>query len=212
MNNSERMRSGHTGNSLMFLIMDFNTYSLSKYIFAQSTHNDQTLLRELVVWDLQVKRCRTLTDSAAGVIMASMAGAVVASKLSSVSNGDAAKVGAHAQDDQPLRFLHPLSVRLGIPKSSRVHCRNISNLLGGPVPDEQGLATPLEGHVLALRDVPQLHLNLGQGQHILRRAPGHDKVAYKGLGSIGTSQSKTTSHDIAVRHPVSCRVPRLGGG
>merc|ERR1719398_543591 len=98
------------------------------YIFTLSTNNDQTLLRELVVWDLQVKRCRTLTDSAAGVIMASMAGAVVASKLSSVSNGDAAKVGAHAQDDQPLSFLHPLSVRLGVPKSSRVHCRDISNL------------------------------------------------------------------------------------
>merc|ERR1719331_1951021 len=74
-------------------------------------------------------------------------------------------------------FLHPLSVRLGIPKSSRVHCGDVSNLLGSPVPDEQRLATPLEGHVLALRDVSQLHLNLGQGQHILRCAPGHDKEA-----------------------------------
>merc|ERR1712181_42900 len=150
--------------------------------------DDQTLLRELVVWDLQVKRCRTLTDSAASVVMASMAGAEVASKLSSVSNGDATKVGAHAQDDQPLSFLHPLSVRLGVPKGSRVHCGNISNLLGRPVSDEQGLAAPLEGHVLALRDVSQLHFNLGQGQNILRCAPRHDKVADQGLGSIGTSQ------------------------
>merc|ERR1719234_1510452 len=165
-----------------------------------------------VVGDLQVKRCRALTDSAASVVMASMAGTVVASKLSSVSNGDTAKMGAHTQDDQPLSFLHPLSVRLGIPKRSRVHGGNIGNLLGSPVSDEQGLAAPLEGHVLALRDVSQLHFNLSQGQNILRCAPGHDKVADQGLGSIGTSQPKTTGHDIAVRHPVSCGVARLGGG
>ena len=71
------------------------------------------------------------------------------------------------------------------------------NLLSSPVSDEEGLASPLEGHVLALWDVSKLHLNLGQGQHILRRTPGHDKVADKGLGSVGTSQPKSTSHDIA---------------
>ena len=106
---------------------------------------------------LQVERCRALADSATGVIVASMAGAIVASELSSVGNGDAAKVGAHAQDDQPFRILNSLGIRLRIPKGSRVHRCNISNLLGGPVSDEQRLATPLEGHVLALRDVTKLH-------------------------------------------------------
>jgi hypothetical protein len=137
----------------MFLIMDFNTCSLSKYIFAQSTHNDQTLFRELVVWDLQVKRCRALANSAASVIMASVARAVVASKLTSVGNGDAAKVSAHAQDDQPLGILHPFSIRLGIPKRSRIHCSDIGNLLGGPVPT---LPSPLS----ATLSCPGAHLRM----------------------------------------------------
>ena len=109
---------------------------------------------------LQVERCRALADSATGVIVASMAGAIVASELSSVGNGDAAKVGAHAQDDQPFRILNSLGIRLRIPKGSRVHRCNISNLLGGPVSDEQRLATPLEGHVLTYGEGGQSELSV----------------------------------------------------
>lgn len=47
------------------------------------------------------------------------------------------------------------------------------NLLSSPVSDEEGLASPLEGHILALGDVCQLDLNLGQGKHILDNQPGH---------------------------------------
>merc|ERR1712062_364742 len=128
--------------------------SLSKYIFSQLTHNNCALLRELVVGDLQVKRCRTLANSATGVIMASVARAIVASELSSVGDGHTTKVGADAQDDQPLGVLNALGVGLGVPEGGGVHGGHVGDLLGGPVPDEQGLATPLKGHVLALGDVP----------------------------------------------------------
>jgi len=42
------------------------------------------------------------------------------------------------------------------------------NVLSGAVPDEHRLSPPLNDDVLALRDVAEVNLNLGQGQHISR--------------------------------------------
>ena len=81
--------------------------------------------------------------------MASVTGTIVATKLSSIGDGDTAQVGAHTQDDKPLWVLDTLRVRLGISQGGGV-TRDLSlDLSGGPVPDKQGLASPLEGHVLA---------------------------------------------------------------
>ena len=41
------------------------------------------------------------------------------------------------------------------------------DLLCGSVSDEEGLSSPLEGHVLALGNVRKLNLDLGQGQNVL---------------------------------------------
>lgn len=98
--------------------------------------------------DLEVERSGSLPDSAAGVVMAAVAGAVVTSELSGVGDGDAAEVSAHAEDHQPLGVLDTLSVRLGIPQGIGVNGHLGLNLRGGPVSDEQGLASPLKGHVL----------------------------------------------------------------
>ena len=81
--------------------------------------------------------------------MAAMAGTIVSTKLSGISDGDTAQVSAHTQDDKPLWVLDTLRVGLGISQGGGV-TRDLSlDLSGGPVPDEQGLASPLEGHVLA---------------------------------------------------------------
>ena len=72
---------------------------------------------------LKVERCGTLPDPAAGVVVAAVAGAVVASELSGVGDGDAAEVSAHPEDHQPLGVLDTLSVRLGVPGGqSSTHC------------------------------------------------------------------------------------------
>ena len=103
--------------------------------------------------DLEVERCGTLPDSAAGVVVAAVAGTVVSTELPGVGDGDAAQVSAHAQDDQPLGVLDTLRVRLGVPQGGGVTRDLGLDLSGGPVPDEQGLASPLEGHVLSLGNV-----------------------------------------------------------
>ena len=46
--------------------------------------------------------------------MAAVAGAVVASELSGVGDGDTAEMGADTEDDQPLGLLHTLAISLRI--------------------------------------------------------------------------------------------------
>ena len=46
--------------------------------------------------------------------MTAVAGTIVTSELSGISDGDTAKVGADSEDDQPLSILHPLAVSLRI--------------------------------------------------------------------------------------------------
>ena len=81
--------------------------------------------------------------------MAAVAGAVVASELSGVGDGDAAEVGAHAEDDEPLGVLHALAVGLGVAQGRGVNGGLGLDLGGGSVADKQGLASPFECHVLA---------------------------------------------------------------
>ena len=100
--------------------------------------------------------------------MAAVAGTIVTSELSGIGDGDTAKVGADTEDDQPLGLLHPLTVSLRIsviinnnktlertvsdlisPECGWVYGLALFNLGCSSVSDEQRLAAPFEGHVLA---------------------------------------------------------------
>ena len=90
---------------------------------------------------------------------------IVTSELSGVGDGDTAEVSADSEDDEPLGLLHTLAVSLGVsvrlrllllsqrltgsPESGGIDCFTILNLCCCSVSDEEGLATPLECHVLA---------------------------------------------------------------
>merc|ERR1711868_264901 len=129
------------------------------------TNNQQTLLRRFIERNLKVKRSWTLPDSSAGVIMTSVARTIVSSKFSSVGDGDTSEMGADSEDDQPLGVLHTLAVVLGVSQGGWVHGNTVLNLLGCSVTNKQGLASPLECHVLAFWDISQLDFNLGQSQN-----------------------------------------------
>src|SRR5690242_12183630 len=82
---------------------------------------DHRVAGELVRRHDQVKRCRPLPDAPRGVIdrpvtraePAAVRAAVVAGLL---TERDAAKMRAHADDDQPFRFLDARRIRLWIPQ------------------------------------------------------------------------------------------------
>lgn len=78
------------------------------------TNNKEFICGEVVFWDFQVEGGGAFPDATRGVIVGSVAGAVVAAKLASVGDGNASKVGAHADEDQPVVFLDTLLVVLGV--------------------------------------------------------------------------------------------------
>jgi hypothetical protein len=77
-------------------------------------------------------------------------------------------VGANAEHDEPLRFLDAGVVGLGIAKALPVYLARLVDLPLRAVPNEHGLAAPLDDHVLALWNARELHLHLGQRQHVRR--------------------------------------------
>jgi hypothetical protein len=59
--------------------------------------NDQVgLVRELVLWNLEVEWCWALSDAAGNVVMGAVAWAEPASELTGLANGDASQVCADA--------------------------------------------------------------------------------------------------------------------
>ena len=51
-----------------------------------------------------------------------------------------------------------------------------------PVSNEERLSTPLEYHVLALRNISKLDLDLSHGQNVSRCRQAHDKGVNKAGG------------------------------
>ena len=79
------------------------------------------------------------------------------------------------------------------------------------MPDEQGLSPPLEGHVLALRDVRQGHLDLGHGEHVLGRRQVADEHVDDGGGPVGAGQRHAGRHEVGEAGAGALRVGVAGG-
>ena len=90
------------------------------------------------------------------------------SSIARLTGGHAAQVRAHAEHDEPLRFLHAVVVGLRIAKNLPIDLARLVDLVLRAMADEDGLPAPLYDRVHALRDAPQLHFDLGQHQHVHR--------------------------------------------
>merc|ERR1719433_2678681 len=64
------------------------------------------------------------------------------------------------------------------------------------VADEQRFPSPLEDHVLSLRYVRKIDLDLGQGQHIGGRRPICDEFVNEGGGGISACSPHCSDHEI----------------
>ena len=99
---------------------------------------------------LQIQRCRSLADPARGIVVGTVARAVVPAIVPWISNGHATQMRAHAYQHQPFGFGGSLRVVLGVAQGGHVHwCFNVDLLLAS-VSDEEGFASPFQGQVLAL--------------------------------------------------------------
>merc|ERR1719232_435750 len=112
-----------------------------------------------------------------------MAGAVVTAKVTGICNGHTSQMCADANDDQVLGVLATVGVGLGVSQCRRVDSFLAGNLCRRSVSDEEGLSPPLEGGGLALRDVIEVDLDLGQGQDVGGGAhAGDESVDHVGGG------------------------------
>jgi len=132
------------------------------------TNNEDATLAERVFWHLEVKRRGSFADTTGCVIMGSVTGAIVSTKISGVRDGHATKMGAHTDHHQPFGILDSLLISLGIAEAG-VICASLSlNFVCRPVADEEWLSSPFEGRVLAFRNIIKLNFDLGEGQDISR--------------------------------------------
>lgn len=80
--------------------------------------------------------------------------------------GSIGPVEERTQHDEPLGLLDSVRVGLGVTERLPLGVLGLLDLVGGTVSNEDGLSSPLDDDVLALRDGGEVDLNLGLGQDI----------------------------------------------
>ena len=86
--------------------------------------------------------------------------------VGAVPSGNAAEMGADADDDQPFGLLHALGIGLGIAQLGDIDVFGFLDLLGGAMGDEDRMAAPHHLDALADLDLGDIHLGRGEGEHV----------------------------------------------
>merc|ERR1712055_603484 len=81
----------------------------------------QDISYELISGHLEVHGGGALTDATRGVVMGSVTGAVVPTKVPGLSDGYATQMGADTDNDQEVGVLYPIQIVLGVTKFGHVH-------------------------------------------------------------------------------------------
>jgi len=111
-----------------------------------SADEELVLFQEAVRRHLQVEGRWALADPPRDVIMRAVAWAEPAAKVSRIWEWDAAQVGAHTNDNQPLRVLDTLSILLRVAEGGNIDAVGQLDVILCSSPDEDWLAPPLNSH------------------------------------------------------------------
>src|SRR5579872_532782 len=113
---------------------------------------------ESIFRDFKIERGWPLTDTSRRIVDRAMARAEPALIFAFVTERDAAKMGADADDDEPFRLFDALGVGLRIAKLAhrRVNC--VINLFLRPMTHENRLTAPFDGEDLTLLDRTEVDL------------------------------------------------------
>jgi hypothetical protein len=121
------------------------------------------------------------------------------SEIARLADRHASEVGANAEHDQPLWFLDTIVVWLWVTQGLPVDVTRLVNLVLRAMAYEHGFAAPLDDRVLALRNAPQLYLDLRQRQHV--RGGGHrpQELGHGGFGHGGGEDAHGSYHEVRER-------------
>lgn len=128
--------------------------------------------------------------------MRAVAGAEPAPKVARIGERDAAEVSAHADDDKPLGILHPLCIRLWIPKGLQVDGVRELDVFLGAAADEDGLAPPLDGDGGPGLDVGEVDFEGGKGEHILGGGHAQDELEDEEAEEGGVDEAATGEDEV----------------
>lgn len=98
--------------------------------------------------------------------MGTMAGAEPSTVITRFTNRHTTQMCADAQHDEPFWLLHTVSVLLGVAERRDLHGVGFVDFGGRAVPDEDGLAAPLDDDVLAFGDGGEVDFDFGHGEDV----------------------------------------------
>lgn len=124
--------------------------------------------------DLEVEWGGSLSDSASGVVVRTVAWAeVTTGVVARIGDWDASEMRADAKADKKFLVLASLGVSFLVSEAADVDLGHISDLLRTPVPDKKRLSSPLHSHRSSLGHTSQLDLRRSHRQDILSSAHHH---------------------------------------
>jgi len=155
------------------------------------------ILHELVGGHLEVQWGRALTDAATHIVVGTVARAEPAVVVTGVADGDATKVGADTEGDEPLGVNDTVRIGLGVTELAEVDVVGVLDLSLSAVADEDGLTTPLDDSAGALSDLSKLNLEGGHSHDILGGAHGGDKLDERKTGSRSVEEASATESEVS---------------
>lgn len=160
------------------------------------TDDESALIGEAVLRNLKVQRGRTLPDTAGDVVVRTVAGAEPAAKVTGFTDRDTTKVGANTKHDKPLGLLNTVLIGLRITESLPLNGVGLVDFILGTVTDEDGLSTPLDDDVLALRDGSKADFDLSLSEDIGRGGHVDQEVLNSSLGTNSRGKTEGTGHEV----------------
>lgn len=93
-----------------------------------------------------------------------------------IRDGDAPKMRTHSKHNKPLRLFHPRVIGFGVSEVRAIILRCSGNLSVCPMPDENGLSSPLDGGRFPQRNGRQIYLHRARGEHVRGRGHAIDEL------------------------------------
>lgn len=123
--------------------------------------------------------------------MWSVAWAIVASVVTSISDWHAAQVSANSEDDEPLWIFGAIVVVFGVAQRWYWNSLFDGNLFSSTMTNEERLSAPLEGNGFAFWDFSEFDFDFGQSKNISWCTHWSDELVDKSLCRVGWCNSGT---------------------
>jgi len=150
------------------------------------TDFDGLFIKVFIWWDFKIQWGWSLSDSASGIVVGTVAWAEVTTGADTeIGDWDATEMCADTEADQVLLVCASFSVGLLISKGTDINSVHIIDLILSSVSDKQRFASPFHSNRLTFWDILQFNFSTGHSQNVL--SGGHVSNVFVAVtGDAGT--------------------------